>query len=381
MSKNQKIVILHYVPFIHTDNGIARVILNFWQAIDHTKFQFVVLHHNWRLPKSKINAKSDLEKELNASGIKTYSVSDPKEHFFKHRKELNKFFQKHANYVDIVHSHSYVSGWYFLYLAKKYSIQKRIAHAHNTKNADLILHRVRNVPILKLTKHFATSYLACSKEAGKCIFGTTKCKIIENAINLDKFKYNKKNSEKLRNEFHIPQDAIVVGSVGRLTIEKNYSFLIDVLKLLNKKNKKIYLTLFGEGNEETALLNKAKNLGIKDRLIIGRTEKAWEAYSFMDIFVLTSLYEGVPLVAIEAQAAGLPCIFSNNITKKVALSDKVKYLSLKDSAEKWATSILKANLDIREAPKQLLASKYNVKNSVKDLEKEYLKSLDDKLNE
>ena len=199
--------------------------------------------------------------------------------------------------------------------------------------------------------------------------------MIKNGIMPDKFIFDSKKRDELRNKYNLT-DAFVIGNIGRMETQKNQTFLLDVVKELTKINPKAVLVLIGIGTLEAKLKEKAKTLGIENNVIFwGASKNVNELMMMMDMFVMTSFHEGLPVVGIEAQTTGLPCVFADTITKEVKISENVEFISLKESAAGWANEILK----LAEKENNRTKGVENAENSgftieavAKDLEQRYI---------
>ena len=212
--------------------------------------------------------------------------------------------------------------------AKKADIPVRISHSHNT-----VTRFDFKWPIKILYKYLlrlvATDYVACGIDAGKYLFGK-EVKVIHNAIDVDKFKFNGKARNKLRKELNI-ENKFVIGHVGRFEPQKNHNFLIDVFYEYQKRDNDAVLLLIGNGSLEDKIKEKVKQLDIQDKVkFTGSISNVNEMYSAMDLFILPSFHEGLPVVGVEAQMSGVTCVFSDNVTKEVKFNENVFYISLND---------------------------------------------------
>ena len=182
------------------------------------------------------------------------------------------------------------------------------------------------------SKKYATDYFACSELAGRWLFGDKtfeqgKVTIINNAIDLDKFKYDEKVRKEKRKELNINDDTLVVGHIGRFVAQKNHTFLIDIFSELHKKEKNSILLLIGQGPLIGEIKQKVETLGISDSVkFLGQRDDVNELYNAMDLFLFPSLYEGLGMVLIEAQANGLPCIASTEVPKNARVSKKISFV-------------------------------------------------------
>ena len=196
-----------------------------------------------------------------------------------------------------------------------------------------------------------------------------------NAIDLDKFKYNKSIREKKRKELKISDDTIVIGHIGRFVKQKNHDFLIDIFNEIHKCNKESILLLAGQGPLQEEIKNKVKQLNIdKNVYFLGQRSDVNELYQVFDVFLLPSLYEGLPVVGVEAQATGNLCFLSDAMTKETKVLDSTRFVSLKKSAEEWANEILNCLKEYKKHDTTREVSKYgfNIKVEVKKMEDKYI---------
>ncbi len=300
--------------------------------------------------------------------------------YFKYATAIDKFFIEHNDY-KVVHMNASSKNFILLKYAKKYQIPIRIAHSHNidfqTKNPmKKIVGNILKVPM----KKYATDYFACSYLAGEWLFGkknieNKKVKVIHNAVDYKKFQYNEEIRTKIRKEFQLKKEDILIGHVGRFTNQKNHTFLIDIFYEMVKQNKNVKLIMVGIGEKEQEIKNRVKELKIENNVIFaGFRKNVNEIMQAMDVFLLPSLYEGLPVVGVEAQAAGLPCFMSKDvITKEVKITQNLTFISLEKSAKEWADSILNSDLSRRDTKQELKVSGYFIEDTAKELVDIYTK--------
>ena len=349
--------------------GVESVIMNYYENIDRTKFQFDFIcdDDSTNIPYEKIE-------KLGGKVI----LVPPYQKVFKYIKTLKKIFKE--NNYKIVHSNINTLSVFPLYAAKKAGVPVRIAHSHSTSNKkEWKKNAVKNV-LRPFSKKNANVYFACSELAARYLFGNKtfeegKVTIINNAINLEKFKFNQGKREKLRKELKIKDDEFVVGHIGRFVSQKNHTFLIDIFNELRKENNKAVLLLIGQGPLQDQIKEKVRELGIEDSVrFAGQVDNASDYYNAMDVFVLPSLYEGLPVVGVEAQANGLQCYFSTDMTKETKVLKKTKFISLNEGAKKWAKNILNEKNNRTEDTKEEMTEKgFNIIKEADKLKKIYLK--------
>ena len=240
---------------------------------------------------------------------------------------------------DIIHSHMTMGNFLPNAIAFFKGVKIRISHSHFAYAEKSIKNYMYSV----LGKIFSNEYMACTKDAARYLFGkdADKAYILKNAINLNKFKFDETKRIKIREQLNI-QNKYVIGNVGRFIEQKNQMFLIDVFYEIHKNNENTILLLIGTGELENKIRDKIKKLKLeKDTIILSNRDDIDELMMAMDIFLFPSLFEGLGIVLIEAQATGLRCISSNNVPKDVILTDKIKILKL-DEQEKWIKESIKA---------------------------------------
>lgn len=354
--------------------GVEAVVMNYYTHLDHSKIQydFICDEDSTLIPKEKIE-------KLGGRVI----ICPPYQKVFKYIKFLENLFKK--NKYQIVHSNLTTMSVFSLYAAKKAGVPIRICHGHNTYNIKEFKKTILKYLLKPFSKKYATNYFACSQLAGKWLFGKKtfdegKVFLINNAIDLDYFKFNEKIRNKKRKELQINDDTLVVGHIGRFVAQKNHLFIIDIFNELHKKNPNSILLLIGEGSLLDEVKNKVDILDLKKHVMfLGVRNDISELYQIMDVFILPSLYEGLPVVGIEAQASGLPCLFSNRVTKEAKILKSTKFLDINDSLENWAESILKENIKNRINPYDDFTKKgFNIDIESKKLMDIYIELLEKK---
>lgn len=256
-------------------------------------------------------------------------------------KAIDDFFDSNGKNYDAVHLHSVNIAFMVFPAAKRNGIEYRLAHSHSTVYSDKRINAVRNYILCLGLRKNATHYLACSVAAGDFLFGKAnrnRVKVFNNAIDCEKYAFIPSVRDECRRYLNV-EDSIVIGHVGRFTKEKNHTYLIDIINFLVKRNEKIRLVLVGDGPLKSDIEKKVRELEIEDKVIfLGRRDDVNRIMMAMDIFVLPSLFEGMPVVGIEAQASGLPCIVSDTITREINLKD-VNFESINIEPSVWADDI------------------------------------------
>lgn len=324
----------------------------------------------------------DLEQTLKELGCTVYKlkgiwVKTPID-FIKYKYAVKNFFKEHYDY-KVVHMHSSSKNYMILKYAKKYGIPIRIAHSHNidfqTKNPlKKLIGNLFKKPLIK----YATDYFACSKIAGEWLFGkeiveSDKFRVIHNAIDYDKFKYNDNIRNEIRRKLGFNDSDIVVGHVGRFVNQKNHEFLINVFSKCYQKNKNYKLLLIGIGELEESIKNKVVELNLNDCVTFaGFKNNVNEYMQAMDIFAFPSLFEGLGLVLVEAQASGLPCITTaDTIPHEVKINPNFYFVNL--DANKWVRTIQNIKLARIKSEKLVKDAGYFIEDIVLELTTQYLR--------
>ena len=349
--------------------GVEAVTINYYRNIDKNKVQldFICDEDSTNIPYEEIE-------KMGGKVIIIPSYSKP----FKYHKALKRVL-KEGNY-KIIHSNINTLSVFSLFAAKCAGVQVRIAHSHSTTNKKETKKNLMKQILRPFSKVFATDYMCCSELAGRWLFGNKEYDkgnvyLLNNAIDLDKFKYNESLRKKKRKELGIKDDTLVIGHIGRFVAQKNHDYLIDIFNEIHKKNNNSILLLAGQGPLMEDIKNKVKELNLEDSVkFLGQRNDANELYQAFDVFLLPSLYEGLPVVGVEAQAAGLLCYLSDDMTKETKVLNITKFMSLNNTPEEWADNILD---DVKkykriDTSKEMTAKNFNIKEEAKKLEEYYL---------
>ena len=368
MKKEEPIRVAHIIGK-WLGGGVEAVVMNYYRHIDRKKIQFDFLcdEDSTNIPYEEIE-------QLGGRVI----LIPPYQKVFKYQKELIRIFKE--NNYKIVHSHINTLSVFPLRAAKKAGVKVRIAHSHSTTNKKEWKKNLLKQVLRPFSKVYATDYMCCSELAGRWLFGdkaydSKKVYLLNNAIDLDKFKYNESLRKKKRKELGISDDTLVIGHIGRFIAQKNHTFLIDIFNEVHKQKENSILLLAGQGPLMEEIKNKVKELKLNDSVrFLGQRNDVNELYQAFDVFCLPSLYEGLPVVGVEAQASGLLCILSNAMTKETKVLNITKFISLNNTPKDWADSILD---DVKrykriDTSKEMTSKSFNIKEEAKKLEKYYL---------
>lgn len=322
--------VLICLPSIANEDGIARVIMNYYDKVLNNKYQLDFL--------CVYNKNSDKYENIikNNNGEIFYL---PKSTFitryFKtlfYIKKLNKQYDiVHINLINI-YALACING------VKKYN-PKIVLHAHNP--------RIIGRPYMKLINDFAhflckknsEYFAACSNYAGKSVFGSNYT-VIPNKIDVERFLFSYEDRKKIRRKYNVKEDEYLIGVIARITEQKNPVFIIKIFYELLRRENKFKLIWIGNGNLKERIIKMCSELKISDKVIfINETDCTNKYYCSMDAFLLPSSYEGLGIVFVEAQASGLRTYASTNVPQDVKITDLIKFLAPKDE-KKWADSII-----------------------------------------
>jgi glycosyltransferase involved in cell wall biosynthesis len=315
--------------------GAESFMMNLYREIDREKFQFDFLIYD------DFKDVRDYHDEIEKLGGRIFVVTNPKKNIFKYILEVNKLLKKEN--FDIAHNEVYFGGGINLKLAKKNGIKKRIAHSHATsdgKSQNIIMNILRKY-LDRLLKENATDFLAVSKEAGESLFHDTPYEIIHNGIKLEDYQLSQAENLKTRQNLGLSEQDFIIGNIGRLEPQKNQQLLIEIFSklLLRKRNAK--LLLIGEGSLRTDLQEKINELNLEDSVqMLGERADIPALLNVMDVFVMTSLYEGLPMVGLEAQASGKKLVLSNEISHDTKVTPNVQFVELSAPDDEWINAIL-----------------------------------------
>ena len=350
--------------------GIETMLMNYYRQIDREQIQFDFLANK--------SVPGEYDEEIRSMGGRVFvSPGLNPLHFPRYRRFVKDLLQANPE-IRIVHAHNEAMGYYALQSAKEADILIRIAHAHNTQ-----IIRDYKYPLKAICKRLlpgaATDYWSCGRDAGVYYFGQNRWQktgvTLRNAIDVARFAFQPEKRERLR-RLHGLENSFVVGHVGRFNLQKNHLRLLDIFAQIVKAAPEARLVLIGVGELEQAVKEKATAQGLTDKvLFLGQMSDVSEWYQAMDCFVLPSLFEGLPVVGIEAQAAGLPCFFSDHVTDEVLLSPAAQRIPLAAGDEEWALAILSARqteIDRSQGTSIVRCAGYDIHIEARKLQTMYL---------
>ncbi|MCD8039682.1 MAG: glycosyltransferase family 1 protein [Lachnospiraceae bacterium] len=369
MAENKQIRVLHVLGTTNLGGAESRV-MELYRSMDRERVQFDFLIHTDR--------KGDYSDEILKLGGSIYSV--PRftgKNYRAYKNALSEFFGKHNGYAA-VHGHMTSTASIYLPIAKRAGIPLTIAHARSA-GVDRGI-RGAATKILRLPlKNRADVLFTCSAEAGKAVYGKKavrqgKVWTVPNAIDAERFKFNGSVRDKVREELGLT-DKFVIGHVGRFGFMKNHEYLLDVFGELCRLRDDAALALIGRGELENKIRQKAKDLGLEQKVyFLGVRPNVEEYYQAFDYFVFPSTFEGLPGSAAEAQAAGLHCLISDRVTREAALTDLAVYKSIDVPAAEWAGEIQRnahAALTRRDTHREIIAGGFDVKMQAEQMEAFY----------
>ena len=339
--------------------GIQSMIMNLYRSMDKTQIQFDFIVHAEKHPV--------YYDEIIGLGGKIYKFPQFKGYnLSKIKKTWRKFFQEHPEY-KILHSHVRSYASLYIPIAKKNGL-KTIVHSHNTSNGRGVGACVKKIMQYPL-RHQADYLFACSKLAGDWLFGKRAVKrdnfkILRNAIEVEKYRFRQETRDRYRKELGLEDSAVYI-HVGRLHPSKNHSFLLDIFREIHWRNHNSNLVLVGDGDLRREIESKIKELNLADHvLVLGNRDDVSELLQASDCFLLPSKWEGLGIVAVEAQAASLKCICSENVPAEVNVSDLCEFIPLRNKNE-WIRHAmdLEYDRDGYDRSQSVIKSGYDLKQT------------------
>lgn len=341
--------------------GVQSFIKNHIQ-VDDEEFEYMVAESNGdaHFPFNQYLDKIGIERIV----FPELKISKVLEYF----RECREFYK--TNTIDILHVDNPITAFIHNYYAKKNGVPVRIYHNHNSQFSDIWVKSIRNRLLVFLALRNATHRISCGQLAGEKIFGNKSFQIIPNAIQIDTFKFSTMYREEIRKEFLIPEHQKVVGMVGILDTRKNQNFLIEIAKELPD----VIFLLVGEGPNRSKLEEKCT--GLKNVIFTGNRNDVYKFYSAFDIFAFPSLFEGFPMVLVEAQCAGLNVIMNETIDVTTQIVDKL-CTSMPLEKNKWKTYIEHTPVLANDRPLGEELQRFNIVENFQQLKELYKKGLND----
>lgn len=316
--------------------GAETMVMNYYRKLDKSKIQFDFLVHR--------EERGAYEDEIEAMGGRIYRmIPIYPQNFGKYKKMLREFFTQHREY-RIIHSHMSELGYFAFREAKAQGVPVRICHAHNAPHGWDLKMVMRNY-FKRRMMPYITHMFVCGEESGDWLFGSeNRDRFVQmnNAIDAERFRYSPKIEKELRIELGI-EKKFVIGHVGRFYSQKNHKFLLEIFQAILKRRPESILILIGDGELKEEVEKEAVRKGIRNHIkFLGVRSDIDRIMQCLDAFVFPSLFEGLGIVLIEAQAAGVRCYTSKDVVPKEAkVTSLLEYLDLKSSADSWAEDILR----------------------------------------
>lgn len=332
--------VLHYVGSMHR-GGMETFIMNLYRKIDREKIQFDFAVHG--------DCAGDFEEEIRSLGGAIYFFPHMRKNPLKYRKAWRSFWKSNKDRYIAFHMHTNsLANVIALQEAANVDIPVRIIHSHSSMSnkgklqcLNDYLHRLHQKKLPRLATHL----FACSDKAAEWLFGGMQYKNLKvlqvnNGIDTEKFKFNEKKRDDIRRSLGL-NDKKVIGHIGAFLPVKNHRFIIDVVEQAYKKDSSVRCMLIGEGALTDEIKETVRQKGLEQVVVfMGVRDNVHELLSAMDVFLMPSLYEGLPVSLVEVQANGLPALISDSITQDVKLRDSLHYMSLSQGAELWAEKVL-----------------------------------------
>ena len=353
--------ILHVVTHMNR-GGLETMLMNYYRQIDRNRVQFDFLVHRFY--------RADYDDEIEQLGgiIYRLPILNPLDPKYNHA--LSAFFDEHPEY-QIIHVHQDCMSSVILKEAARHHVKVRIAHSHS-KSQDKNWKYPIKLHYKKLIPQYATYLFACDKEAGDWMFNGAPYTVIRNAVNAEKYRFNPAVREDVRRELGIEENDLVIGHVGRIDEVKNHRFLLEVYKeVLKARDAK--LLLVGRGGLKANLEKTVMEEGLQDKVIFtGLRSDVERLLQAVDVFVFPSLYEGLPMSLVEAQAAGLPCVISDQVSPECLITKNAVMMSLNQSPAKWAEQVMRfADLQREDTYETIVESGFDIKKNAEKLQEFY----------
>lgn len=344
--------------------GLETMLMNYYRHTDRKKVQFDFLVHR--------QVRAAYDDEIESLGGRIYRLPRLVPWSKSYLAALNQFFADHPEY-KVVHVHQDCLSSVILKVAKKHGVPVRIAHSHTTCQDKDIKYPVKLLCMRSIPK-YATHLFACSTAAGDWMFRGSQYRLLANAVDTEQFRFSADQAAKVRETLGLKENNFLVGHVGSFWRLKNQSFLVDVFVKIVAHDSDARLLLVGDGGRLHEIKEKVASLNLSDKVIFtGVRSDVPDLMQAMDVFAFPSLYEGLGIVLIEAQASGLPCIVSDTIPPEAYLTNLVFSQKLSASPEAWADAILeKRNTPRTDHSAEIAARGFDITTEAVKLQEFYL---------
>lgn len=353
-----------YVGYSANMGGIERFLINVSKNLNQEKFEISFLINK--------GTKVCFQDELQEKGIKFFEITNRKKSYRQYIRDLKEVYSK--NNFDIIHFNIMnFSLFERIVLANKYSKARIIIHSHSGK-INKVYRRTRVLDKVGrfLTQNMEYERIACGEKAGEWLFGKKEFLVLNNGMEVEKFRFSEENRRLIREELYISESTKILGHVGAMAPVKNHRFLINVFYEYQKIEPNSKLVLVGEGSLRHELEQEVQELKIQDKvLFLGRRDDTEKIYLAMDIFVMPSWFEGFSIAIVEAQVNGLKCYTSANVSRESNVIGNVEFLSLEENAEYWARRIYESDNARDEKAISKIPKKFRIEETIRVLSKIY----------
>lgn len=350
--------------------GAETMVMNYYRHIDRTKVQFDFLVHR--------EQRGAYDDEIEALGGRIYRMCPIyPQNFARYKRDIRTFFLEHPEY-KIIHSHMSELGYFAFSEAKRQGIPVRICHAHNAPHG-FDMKMIMRTYFKKRMMPYVTHLFMCGIDSGRWLYGKQnedRFIMLNNAIDVQTYTYDSNKRIEMRRQLNLTDD-LVIGHVGRFNPQKNHPFLMDIFAAVLKKESNAVLLLVGGGEDMPKIQAKAQTLGIAEHVrFLGIRSDVAGLMQAMDVFVFPSLYEGLPVTMVEAQAAGLPCIISDKVPPECIITEGlVDIMPLSAGAETWSEKLLeKRDTPRTDRRSEIAAHGFDITTEVVKLQEFYLKA-------
>ncbi|WNQ12699.1 glycosyltransferase family 1 protein [Paenibacillus aurantius] len=348
--------------------GLETMLMNYYRQMDRSRIQFDFMVHR--------EEKGHYDDEIISLGGRIFRMPAIRPGSYRlYFQKLDLFFKEHPNY-PVVHSHINENSSFVLRAAKQAGVPCRIAHSH-LSDLGLDLKLPFRLYARYAMKDHPNRFFACSRHAGQWLFGkdpaaSKEVVVLNNAVNVDSYRYDPAARERIRKEWQAG-DRLVIGHVGRFNKQKNHTLLLDIFKAVHNRRPDAMLVMAGEGHLRPAIEKKAEKLGLTPHVkFLGVRGDIPDLMQGMDLFLFPSLFEGLPVVLVEAQAAGLRCVVSDTITPETDVTGRVRFTPLKSSPEAWADAILGSTYEHADTAEMMRRKRYDTRSMAEWLTGFYL---------
>ncbi len=322
----KKIRVLQVIPAL-TLGGISSVVMNWYRHLDSSKYQFDFVSFN----------DGPLREEITALGGRIYILPTIKQQPVRHLRVVNKIFSSQPGY-DVVHVHNSFKNGILLWLAKRKGISVRICHSHTSGVENKFL-----LPFMQGFKAIviraSNVHLACGEKAGKFLYDQQPFTVLNNAISVQRYLINTSNKEEIKQRFQLPTDKKLILHVGRFSIVKNHQFLLQ-LALDKSLDPSIHFICVGEGPLKVDFAQQIQHKNLQSRFtLLPATPEIPDLLHSVDAFIMPSLFEGISVALLEAQAAALPCLISDTIAKESDMGLNLLSFHCLDNLSTWLAKL------------------------------------------